>query len=439
MSSPADGGRGTPRGGLREAHAHVPMLGRAMSMLALRGCGSREECLELVRREAARGGVPGAPGAWVLGHGARVESWSEPRWPSLAELDDATAGRACYLMSFDHHAVLANSAALRAAGVRSDEPDPAGGVFVRDDAGRLTGLLLEAAAWRVWNAAPEPSAGERREHVRAGCRHLAALGFVEAHDLLSPAWLGPELAALADAGELPLRVGLFVPLDEVGAAVESAQVWQRAGVRLLGGKVFADGTLNSRTAWMLSDFRDPVPGKPRGVAMKTVAELTDAVRRTRALGLELAVHAIGDGAVRAVLDAVEEAGGAGSAADGRHVRIEHAEIIDERDVGRFAELGVVASVQPCHLLADVEALVRFVPQRLERVLPLRELIASGLEPGRTLIFGSDVPIVRAEPGDSIRAAVHRRREGAPESAAIAPGQAISEAEAWRCFGASVAG
>ncbi|MEO0629983.1 MAG: amidohydrolase family protein, partial [Planctomycetota bacterium] len=141
----------------------------------------------------------------------------------------------------------------------------------------------------------------------------------------------------------------------------------------------------------------------------------------------LACHAIGDAAVRAVLDAVERV-----RPPRWTVRIEHAEMIAPSDWPRFAELGVIASVQPCHLLTDIEALSRAVPEMATRVLPLRELIDYGLEPGRTLLFGSDAPIVRPDPEDSIRAAVHRSR---PDSVVIAPEQAISEAEAWACFDA----
>ena len=117
-------------------------------------------------------------------------------------------------------------------------------------------------------------------------------------------------------------------------------------------------------------------------------------------------------------------------------RIEHAEIIDEADVGRFKALGVVCSPQPCHLLADIEALRRLLPHRLHRVLPMRELIDSGLTPGVDLLFGSDAPIVAPEPRDNVIAATLRRREGAPASEAIAPEQAISEAEAWAALGSA---
>ncbi|MEO0716499.1 MAG: amidohydrolase family protein, partial [Planctomycetota bacterium] len=117
----------------------------------------------------------------------------------------------------------------------------------------------------------------------------------------------------------------------------------------------------------------------------------------------------------------------------RSFRVEHAELLDESDVPRFAAMDVVCSVQPCHLLTDIEALRRLVPDRLDRVLPFRELIDAGCAPGELLWFGSDAPIVHPEPQDSIDAATLRRRPGMPEADAIALGQALTESEAWAAF------
>ena len=204
---------------------------------------------------------------------------------------------------------------------------------------------------------------------------------------------------------------------------------------MAGAKMFADGTLNSRTALMLEPYAEPLAGLERGKVISTAEQIREGRERTLALGLGLAVHAIGDAAVRAVLDVEESVQRHGpKTGRGTPLRIEHCELIDRADVGRFPELGVVASVQPCHLLADIEVLRRQLADRLDRVLPLRELIDAGCEPGVGLIFGSDTPIVRPEPGVSIQAAVNRRREGMSAGEAIEPAQAISEAEAWACFG-----
>ena len=411
---------------LREAHAHVLWHGRALSMLDLSGCGSVRECLDLV---AGRTGGTAREGAWVVAHGARVEAWAERRWPTRGELDAVAGGRACCLMSFDYHAAVANTAALSAAGLLAG-PGPNGGVIARDRAGEPTGVLLETAAHAAWGAAPPATAAEERGFAESALADFARLGFVEVHDLLSPPALGPMLADMDRAGRLPVAVRLFAPVAEGEAATAAAAEWGRERVSLAGLKLFADGTLNSRTAWMLHPYADPMPGMETGKVVAGPAEIEAAVAKAEGLGLPLATHAIGDGAVRAVLDAIERRGsGRGRRGAIRH-RVEHLEVVDEADISRFAELGVVASVQPCHLLPDIDVLRRSLPHRLDRVLPLRELLDAGLVPGETLIFGSDAPIVRPDPGDSVRAAIDR---GRGDGVTIGEGQALTEAEAWAGF------
>jgi predicted amidohydrolase YtcJ len=419
---------------LREAHVHLAWHGRALGMLRLGDCTSVKDCLAKVASEAARLQASGARD-WLMGVQLRIESWTEPRWPTREELDRVTGTRPAWLMSFDHHSLVASSAALAAAGFVEGCSDPQGGVLGRDETGRLTGLCLEAACRRVREASPEPPPAELKQHVRTAIRDLAAMGFVEVHDLLTQPWLPAMLAELHDAGELPIRVGLFPLVEHLAPVAAGRQGWSRPGLELLGGKVFVDGTLNARTAWMLAPYADAMLEHPCGTALMSVEQIASAMRACTALEVGFAAHAIGDGAVRACLDAAQSLPPLPRDVR-RAFRIEHAELIDQADVPRFAELGLTASVQPCHLLYDIEALERSLPDRLHRVLPLRDLVQAGLVPGRTLIFGSDTPIVRPNPEDSIQAAVHRRRADSPASRAIAPLQAISEDEAWACFAAS---
>jgi len=416
---------------LREAHAHLPWLGRALDMLSLEGCGSAGEALDRIAVRAASARAEGARGGWVQSHSARVLGWREGRWFGRAELDRVTGETPTLAMSFDHHAVFANSAALEKAGIHRGTPDPAGGIIEKDRLGEPTGLLLEAAAFAIWGLAPEPPESARADQISRALDHLEGLGFSEVHELFAPAWLGPLLKQLNLRRPAPMRVDLFVPLEEIEAAHNGRSAWETDLLRLAGGKIFADGTLNSRTAWVLHPFADAPPGLEHGKPLMNPGRIGDAIERCGALGLGIAMHAIGDGAVRACLDAIQAKGQRASPGSRERVRIEHCELIDEADVPRFAELGAIASVQPCHLLADIEALRTGLRDRLHRVMPWRDLIRSGLEPGKTLLFGSDVPVVRAEPGDSIQAAVGRGRIGDP--VAIAPEQAISEKEAWRCF------
>ena len=414
----------------REAHAHIAQHGRAMSMVDLSSARSRDEMLLLLAQRAGLMDAGGQAG-WVLAHGARPESWDDPAWPSLDEIDQATGDRPCLAWCFDYHALVVNTAALNAIGINTDTPDPQGGIIQRTTGGRPTGLLLEAAAILAWSRVPEPTPDQRKAHVRDALHDLAGLGFSEVHDLKSQPWLGPVLAELDNEGELPCDVRLYPLVEDLPKVHRERGAWERDAIRLAGGKIFTDGTLNSRTAWMLSSYADPIPGRPTGTPMMSPGQIVNAVQACDALNLPIAAHAIGDGAVRAVLDAIER-----TRPSAPLQRIEHAELIDEADIPRFAQLGVVCSVQPCHLLTDIEALTRLLPHRLDRVLPLRELIDKGCEPGGLLWFGSDTPIVRPNAEDSIHAATQRRREGTDASASIAPLQAISEPEAWACFARS---
>lgn len=479
---------------MREAHLHLPALGESLSLLNLAASTSVIQALERVRdacdaaqrsahtppsskgsaegrtcRGACSGSCEAKSGndslpetscTWVRGFGARPEAWAETRWMTLDELDRATGTVPTVLMSFDHHTAVANSAAMRASGLHVGQRVGRHGVVETDAHGRATGLLHEDAAYAAWNSAPEPTMGQRRRDLLRALKLLNAMGFTEVHDLHSPAWLGPLLGELdrSDAGTgviAKTRCVLYAPIARLREDAASRHLWESDRVRLGGGKVFADGTLNSRTAFVLHPYAHPDPQiGPHGKAMVTEAELDAHLATCSELGLELAVHAIGDGAVRMVLDAYErfEDIGGGPASglkqsirgvnartDRGLLRIEHCELIDERDVERFAQLGVVCSVQPCHLLTDEPVLRREFsggnghPQRLSRVLPLKDLIESGLEPGRTLLFGSDAPIVRPNPEDSIVAAV-RRTNTTRSFQPVAPEQAISEEQAWACFG-----
>ena len=360
---------------------------------------------------------------------ARPDGWREARWPTRAELDAVTGDIPIVLRHFDHHSMMVNSAALRTAGIDEWTPQPSDGRIEDDGEGQPTGVLLEGACRLINDAI-----GFDRVRLADLFDLMVAEPFAEYHDMLAQPELGAVLNDLesyarangVSRAALP-RFVLYAPIERVARDAEIAADWQSKHVRFAGGKIFVDGTLGSRTAWMLARFADGHPEHPAGMALRSIEQIAHDIETCVGLGLQLACHAIGDGAVRAVLDAVERV-----RPPRWTVRIEHAELIHPDDVPRFAELGVIASVQPCHLLVDIEALGRAIPDRLDRVLPLRSLIDAGLEPGRSLVFGSDAPIVRPDPEDSIRAAVHRSRG---DSVAIAPEQAVSEAEAWACFDA----
>ena len=411
---------------LREAHAHLFQLGRSLSMVDLSACGSRDEMIDLLAERAASS----SPREWVLAHGARPDGWSDPAWPTRQELDHACHERSVVAWCFDYHQMTASSTALVSAGIDANSRFDSGRVEIGKD-GTPTGVLIEHAALAMWAAVPEPVEAQRIDLVRDACLHLEAMRFVEMHELKSQPWLGSVLSDLHCAGEIRIKTVMFPLMKDLRESIALSPSWDPDAAEIGGGKIFVDGTFNSRTAWMLEPFADGHDEYPCGTPMMKIAQIDRMLQICKEHSLPIAAHAIGDGAVRAVLDSVERNG-----SQHRGCRIEHAELIDESDVSRFKELGVIASLQPCHLLPDIEALTKAVPTRLDRVLPIRELIEAGLIPGVGLIFGSDVPIVRANPEDSVQAAVYRRRSGMDESQAINLNQAIDEETAWACFALS---
>ncbi|MBO6514684.1 MAG: amidohydrolase family protein [Phycisphaerales bacterium] len=406
---------------MREAHAHIFQLGRSLTMLDCSGCSSRDEMLSLIRERSSTL----RDDEWVLAHSVRPEGWDDPRWPTRMELDGASGYRPVSAWCFDYHSMAASSAALSHAGIHAGSTIDRGIVGVNEQ-GELTGMLYEHAALVLWSSVPEPSTADRRSLIIAACDHLKQLGFNEVHDLKSQDWLGPLLHDLQSEGITDQRFELFPLIKDLDATLATRSTWESDQLKLAGTKIFTDGALNSRTAWMLEEYCDtPSLGTP----MMTAQEIDDAMLLSKSHNLPVAAHAIGDAAVRAVLDSIERTGCRDSG-----MRIEHLELVHPDDLPRFKALGVIASVQPCHLLPDIEALNTALHDRLDRVLPLRSLIDSGLEPGTELVFGSDVPIVRADHEDSLQAAIHRRRDGMDASDAIGMDQALTREESLTCFG-----
>ncbi len=414
----------------RDAHLHLYAHGEQVTCVPLADCASLDECLNRLARRAEQL----APGEWVRAAGARVESWPEHRFPTAREIDHAVGSRPAFVRSFDLHACAVSSELLRRAGITRETPDPPGGRILRDAQGNPAGVLLETASALVRPAIPAPSPDELKETLRASIHSLHALGIVEAHEMLSQPWLGPTLARLIDEHDpvaSVMRFRVYAPLDDLERFAQDASQWQRDNLTLAGGKIFLDGTLNSRTAHLLEPFADPLPGLPLGERLHTDDALDNAIRRADDLQLPLAMHAIGDAAVRQALDAIERVAPATP-----RFRIEHAEFIHPADIPRFARLNVIASPQPCHLLCDIEALHRLTPHLIPRAFPLRGLLEAEAEaghaPGATVWFGSDTPVVPPDPADNVQAAVHRRRAGDAPHASINPAQAITIEQALAC-------
>lgn len=408
--------------GLTDAHLHLVDAAFATDELDLDAAASLAEGLAAVAARHDR--LP--PGRWLVGRGWAVDRWGD--WPTAADLDRAAPGRAVLIWSHDHHGIWASSTALAAAGIGPGTPDPPGGRIVRDDDGRPTGVLLERAAGLVLAAVPAPSVAETMDRVAAFARELVALGLVGVQD---PGAVRPEpglsrltvYRRLDEAGALPLRVEASVRLEALEAAIAAglrsgATLGESGGARFGWLKLFADGALGSRTAALLEPYAVPVAGSPTGIWQTTPEELATAADRASRAGIAVQIHAIGDAAVRAALDALAPTIGRTTAAP----RIEHVQLVDPADVARFGRLGVVASVQPAHLRTDASAALVAWGERARRFgYPYRSLAAGGA----VLAFGSDAPVEAVDPWPGIEIAVTRRDPERPRDPLLGTAERLS--------------
>jgi len=421
--------------GLSDAHIHLEWFALGLQQVDLTGARSLEEMLERVAERVRV--VP--PGEWVLGRGWDQEQWPERRFPTAADLDRVAPHHPVALTAKSGHALVANTMALRRAGICAETPDPEGGRIERDAAGQPTGLLLEEAMAQVRGAIPHPDAEAVAEALPAAFQRAWEVGITTVHDM-------DDLVAfeafqrLRAEGRLGLRVVKYLPLEAAGLALALGlqagfgDDWLRIG----GIKVFADGALGPRTAAML----EPYEGEPDNLGILTIEPeaLEDLARRATAGGLPLAIHAIGDRANRMVLDVLERVrttaegdpgrGDSPSRPHGLLHRIEHVQLLHPDDVGRLAALGVIASMQPIHATQDAPMADRYWGARCATAYAWRSL----LDAGTVLAFGSDCPVEDLNPFLGIHAAVTRVRPdgyGGPEG--WYPAQRVSVEEAVRAY------
>jgi predicted amidohydrolase YtcJ len=379
--------------GFVDGHTHLALWALNRRRVQLTGCRTREDALAQV---AAARPVQG----WIVGQGWDANQWkTQPDRYAL----DAVQGGPVYLDSLDVHAAWVNSAALSAAGLTRDTPDPYGGRIVRDATGEPTGLLLERAVELMIAHLPEPphdllDASLREAQTEAHRLGVTGIHNVEAMPILS------AFQRMADSGSLQLRV-LFHP--PVGALPELIQRGLRSGAGsewlTIGGiKLFLDGSLGSRTAWMLEPYAG---SRDRGMPITSEAEARDAVTQAAAHGIASTVHAIGDAAVRRALDLLS-----GVPRAGLPHRIEHFQCVHPDDFDRAAEAGIFVSMQPAHLLTDIPLVDRHWGQRGDGAYAFRSLI----QRHTPMVFGSDVPVASIDPREGMFAALERQAaDGSP--------------------------
>jgi predicted amidohydrolase YtcJ len=385
--------------GLTDAHVHLTEWAFARREVDLTGVASPAAAARAVAEHVAQQPLP-----WVRGRGWNPHLWGAGI-PHRRTLDDAVGDRPVALQSHDMHALWVNSAALAAAGIDASTPDPDGGHIVRDAAGQPTGLLLEWAGRLVTDAFPAPTPAEAVAAVRDAQVELHSLGITGVHSfpgvhLVEPDPL-PVLLALRELGQLSLRVLQHIRLERLDDAIRLGlrsgfgDEWLRIGAL----KMFLDGALGSRTAWM----REPYEGSD-DVGMSTMApEVFRAnVARAAAAGIASTVHAIGDAAVCLALDVLCDP--ALRVAALPH-RIEHVQCCPEDRFGDAAAAGVTCSVQPAHLVTDWSIADRHWGTDRSRGA---FAVGSLLRRGTVLAFGSDVPVEPVDPRRGLHAALTRQ-------------------------------
>jgi predicted amidohydrolase YtcJ len=413
--------------GLADSHIHFTSYALGLRELDLSDAASLDEVLARVAERARE--MP--EGAWIVGRRWDQERWPGRRFPTAADLDKVAPERPVILKAKSGHALVANSHALRLAGIGAGTPDPPGARIGRDATGRPDGLLLEESAMElVASLVPRLSPEEADNALRQAFPNAWRVGLTAIHDVDGTRAF-EAYQRLHAQGELGLRVIKYLPARALDCALE---VGLRGGLgddwlRIGGIKVFADGALGPRTAAMLA----PYAGEPdnRGVLIIEEDALRELARKAAVGGLPLAVHAIGDRANRLVLDVLADVGG-----DLRH-RIEHVQLLHPDDVGRLAELGVVASMQPIHATQDCEMADRYWGERCATAYAWRSLT----DAGTVLAFGSDCPVEDLNPFLGVHAAVTRRRvDGFPGPEGWYPEQRLTVAQAVRAyaFGAAYA-
>jgi predicted amidohydrolase YtcJ len=376
--------------GLNDSHVHFPTWSLVQSDVKLEGCASLEEALDRIRHADRQ------EGRWLRGYGWRSGDWLPSTEPTRARLDEVTGETPTAMLAKDYHSLWLNSAALALA---DGDLEVSGGVVERDERGEPTGILREEAAWQFKDRHMGVAADEYVEAMRRGLKLANARGVTAVHD--KDGWLGALglWQRLHEMGSLTVRVWQSIPHDLLD---EARGLGLRAGfgnsmLRLGYLKVFMDGTLGSRTAWMLDGS---------GVMITPQAELAEIVTRAAETGFPVAVHAIGDRANREALDAFEATAHHWRPRGLRH-RIEHAQCLAPEDLPRFAQLGVSCSVQFSHAPSDRDLAERFWGGRLEGAYAFRSL----LESGAVVANGSDAPIEELDPLAGIRAGVRRTIDG----------------------------
>lgn len=379
--------------GLIDSHCHLIPYGKSLFEIDLRNCASWDEVVEKVKNYAAQ-----HPEGWIIGR-----AWDHTRWPGQqipenSQLNQLFPDRPVFLQRVDIHAAVVNDFVLQQAGLDIHSQIPGGSLGIRHD--RLSGLLIDAAQELVMQMIPKPSEEELEQYILAAQDQLLAKGISSIGDAL----LDPDhvavLARLQNEGKLFLRVYGMIPATEENVEKFSSQgIIQNESLHIRAFKLFADGTLGSRSAWLLEPYADAP--EETGLALLEREWMLELGKKIYAKGFQLNTHAIGDAANRFVLDVYEEILGE----DKQHRwRIEHAQLVSQHDLSRFGHNSIIPCIQPSFATTDAPWLeVRLGTERVKNAC----MLASFHEDGNSIALGTDFPVENINPFEQMYAAVCR--------------------------------
>ena len=397
-----DAGGETVIPGMVDAHAHFAGLAETLRSVDLTGTRSQAEAVARVVARAKT--LP--PGTWIQGRGWDQNAWGDTRFPTHDPLSAAVPGHPVYLTRVDGHAAWVNAAAMQRAGLTRAARDPDGGRILRDAAGAPTGVLIDRAQGLVTRVIPEPTRAETRQGLTDAMAVMHRWGLTGMHDAGASRALIDLYDEMAAAGALPLRLYVMIGDDSAAlahyfakgpvAGAHDGHLWVRAV------KLYADGAMGSRGAALLEPYSDDPNNM--GLLLSAPAHIRDVAARGLAAGFQVNTHAIGDRGNRVVLDAYEQALAARPTANHRF-RVEHAQVLHSDDLPRFAQLGVIPSMQASHQTSDMYWVgKRLGPTRTLGAYAWRSLLESGV----VIPNGSDFPVEAVNPLISFHAAIARQ-------------------------------
>jgi len=392
--------------GFNDAHMHLAYGGRQALEVDLVGVKSLAEMQQRIAEHAKSA----SPEDWIVGGGWDHTLWAGQKLPTRQDIDAVTGDHPAVLVRVDSHIAVANTAALKAAGMLAKIPDPPGGEIDRDANGTATGIVRETARVEMMAKAPRPSLELRRRGIELALADAARWGLTSAQDYSD--W--EDFLIFQDLereGKLTLRLSEWIAFKQPLDLIEKHRAEHPAGDLLLHTamlKAYMDGSLGSRTAALLAPYSDH-PGNS-GLPQYDQPTLNRMSVERSAAGFQLGFHAIGDRAAQMALDAFAEAERDARQNDRMRdfrFRIEHAQMIAPNQFAEFRQLGVIASVQPCHLLTDMNWVIeRIGPERAKTSYPWKQFLDNGVR----LAFGTDFPIEPMNPFRGVYAAVTLKNE-----------------------------